>query len=169
MNRSTIQNSNHNHSNNNNDSKGINDATTTLLPLPPTPPTTSELSPLDSRESQGQGLGLVSGLMQPNGLIRDDDEITTTRDPPLAINGSNGELSVEDRCVRVSCISYQHSLARHLTFVAYPNIIFPQPILHSPYSSIFSPCHLNVFFFIPTRTAVCREGYRNINIGTASR
>ena len=162
MNRSTIQNNNHS----NNDSKGINDATTILLPLPPTPPTTSELSPLDSRESQGQGLG--PGLMQPNGLIS-DDEITTTRDndPTLAINGSIGELSVEDRCVRVLFIPYQHKLARHLipwhtltTFSLNPFFIH---LTHPSSHLVISP-----LFFIPARTVVCREEYRNINIGTAS-
>ena len=108
---------------------GVNDvAITTLLPLPSAPPnTTSEFSPLASRESQTQG-GLVSSselLMQPvNGLTTGgggggdhDDDITTTRetDPTNSINGSSGEIiSAGNRCVFAYsvCLLYQHTLSR---------------------------------------------------------
>ena len=100
-------------------------AMTSILPLPPTPPTISEHSPLDSREQQGQGQGLGSRTMPPHG-VTGDDEVTVVQDTDAAstsasaINGSNGEknggdppeasTSMEDRC---ACLHVHLYITHH--------------------------------------------------------
>ena len=138
MNNRTINRTGNNNHSNNNDTKGVSGGNiSNLFPLPPTPPSTSEASPLDYRERQGQGLG--SGTIPPGGVITDDEGtvVVPDLDPATAtmINGSsNGATSddlpsdtlAEDRCV------FAYTLSTHTINALYQSILPTHPI-NAPY------------------------------------